>query len=344
MIKRKIARAAAGAVAGALAVLFLMQGESAADAAREALVLAAVRVIPSLFPYMVITSVIISLDLLSPFYRRIPTERLFGLPPSSASVMITGMAGGFPVGAVGACRLCEQGDISRLDAARLCALSLNASPAFILGTVGVMWGKDYARFLLSAQIITALTLGVLRRNGGSAAVDAPHGRISVPKQTAAGALCTAISDAAISSVGICGYMVFFKVTSSIIGAVLPQISDIVTVIFEFSAGAAIGAARGGLYGICLTGFAVGFAGFSVFMQTVSLTERAEIPFLPIFIRKLVTGVMLASLSAGFYLIYKPSEASAAVSLSPSGEIFPIILLLTVMLISAIALRRLSRSK
>ncbi len=344
MLKRRLIHTCTGIAVFTLSVLFLVCGESATEAARDSMHLAAVHVLPSLFPYMVLSSVIVSLDLTEPIYRRLPVERLFRLPRASAAVILCGMLGGFPVGALGACKLYERGGISRADAARLCAISSNTSPAFIVGTVGGMWGRSYAITLLAAQLISSLAIGAVMAKRVSYAPSAPAKKDDAVREGTALVLCRAISESSLNSVAICGYIVFFRVTAAMLSVVLPPLSDVFAVLFEFSSGAALGASRGGLYGICLTGFAVGFSGFSVFMQTANLTERHSIPFAPIFFSKLAQGAIIAAVSAVFCILYSPAPSAPTFSCTHSTMLAPALAVIAVLSAAAIILRKLTGAK
>jgi hypothetical protein len=126
------------------------------------------------------------------------------------------------------------------------------------------------------------------------------------------AICTAIYESALSCVGICGYIVFFRVLITLIGIIAPPLYEYAAAILEFSTGVSTGAAHGGIFGISLTGFAVGFAGVSVFMQTMNITSRHAIPFTPIFVTKLAQGALLSLASAVFYAVFSP-EAETTVT-------------------------------
>ncbi len=317
--------------------LFLLYEDEASNAARKALALAASYVIPTLFPYMVISSVIISFDLFEPVYRHIPSDKIFFLPRSSASVILTGLLCGFPVGASGTCKLYENGKISKDDASRLCAVSSNTSPAFIIGTVGGMWGKKYAVFLLAIQTLSAMVIGIcLRGKRGNTSLKVTENPHKHSANDIASVLCRAVSESSFSCLSVCGYIVFFRVTAVILSKVIPQLTDIFSVIFEFSSGCAIGASRGGIYGICLTGFAVGFSGLSVFMQTLNLIGRHPIPFSAVFVTKLAQGAILSASSAVFYLLFSPDSASASFSeMIEFADISPLCMIFMLLAVSLV---------
>ncbi len=324
MIKRKLVHGIISLSVGVLLTLFLVFEESLSAAAREAMHVSALHVIPTLFPYAVISSVIVSLGLLDPICRFIPMRRLFRLPPESAAVALTGMLGGFPTGALGACKLCESGVLSRYDAARLSALSSCASPAFIIGTVGSLWGREYAVFLLVLQTLTAVVIAAILARGATAgSSQSPTPKVS--RQAPIRALCSSISESATACVVICGYIVFFRVVATLVGKLSPPLFDYAASVLEFSAGAMAGAARGGIVGISLTGFAVGFSGVSVFMQTANITSQRAIPFSPIFVTKLAQGALLSFSSAVFYLIRTPESVTASACTKMHEESTPIVL-------------------
>lgn len=305
MIKRKLTHGMISLFLCVLITMFLIFEETLTEAARDALHLSALHIIPAIFPYMVISSVTVSLGLLDPICRFLPTRRLFHLPQSSASVIITGMIGGFPTGAVGAGKLYESGAISREEASRVCALASCASPAFVVGTVGSLWGREYAVFLLVAQTVTAFIIAALLAFG-KRGIRTAENSVKPAHPAPIRAVCSAISEGATSCVTICGYIVFFRVIITLIGTVAPPLYEYAAAILEFSAGVATGAAHGGIFGISITGFAVGFSGVSVFMQNANILSRHGIPNSPIFVTKFIHGALLSLASAVFYAVFKPS--------------------------------------
>lgn len=334
MIKRKLVHGIISLSVGVLLTLFLVFEESLSVAARDAMHVSALHVIPTLFPYAVISSVIVSLGLLDPICRFIPMRRLFHLPPESAAVALTGMLGGFPTGALGACKLCERGVISREDAARLSALSSCASPAFIIGTVGSLWGREYAVFILIFQTLSAVVIAAILARGATDGIPIPT-TSEVSRPSPIRALCSSISDSATACVVICGYIVFFRVVATLIGKLVPPLFDYAATLLEFSSGAIAGAARGGIAGISLTGFAVGFSGVSVLMQTANITSPRAIPFSPIFITKLAQGAVLSLASAVFYLIRTPESTTVSACTNMHEESTPTVL--AIILFAAAAL-------
>lgn len=312
------------------AVLFLRYDREAADAALTALSSCIRQVIPSLFPYMVLSSLILSLDLAAPLCRLIPM-RVFGLPACAAPVFITGLLCGFPVGAAGCASLCESGKITKQDAARLCAISSHTGPAFLIGVVGALWGsKRFGILLYTAGIIFAIVSGLVMR------AYHPHAAVSelnqpvFPQPKVIPAFCRAVTDAASSCLAVTGFIVFFRVAAVVLSTVLPPLADLSAAVFEFSSGAIRGAQMGGISGACMTGFAVGFSGLSVMAQILKFLSPLDIPFAPVFTAKLIEGGLTAGISALWYLLSPMQPAadvlSSAAMLSAPAMLLPLCIL------------------
>ena len=121
-MKSKILSSLNAVLLGLMLVFLLVFSDEATDAARNALHISSVSVIPSLFTYIVLCGVITKLDLLSPLGRLIPAEKLFGLPECTSPVILMGLVCGFPVGASCTADLYSVGAISKSDAERLSRL------------------------------------------------------------------------------------------------------------------------------------------------------------------------------------------------------------------------------
>lgn len=343
MTKRKVIASLSALCVCTLLTLLIVFENDAAEAAKEALSLSVGSVIPSLFPYMVVSSVIISLDLLLPVYSLIPTEKLFGFPRVSAQVILCGLICGFPVGALGAKRLYERGEITKQQAGRLWAISSQTSPSFLVGAVGGWWQSTaFGVYLYVLQIVFALVCGLILSRCSN---DSPHpvSTVKQEKTSLTSALCKGISDGAISCLAITGYIVFFRVMAVICSSVLPPLAPVFMTVFEFSTGAFFGSTAGGVMGAAVCGFAVGFSGLAVFMQCVNFTEKCGIPQGFYLASKLCEGVFLGASAAVFAKILPLSPSVSAFSPFPSTS-FPHIICKLALLLSVFFLSSYKRKR
>lgn len=137
-------------------------------AVTDALSLCSRAVIPSLFPFLVFSSFIAKTPLLEKLGTLMSptTKALFGLSGNCGPVILMSLIGGFPVGPHMAAELCKEQKISKKEAGLLCLFSINAGPAFVIGTVGYsMLGSIKAGVLLyTSMIISSLLLGLMLCN------------------------------------------------------------------------------------------------------------------------------------------------------------------------------------
>ncbi len=124
-------------------------------------------ILPSLFPFLVVSNLIIGLGfaetvgrIASPVMRRV-----FNLNGSCASAFIMGIVGGYPVGARAAITSYERGLCTKTECERMLSFCNNSGPAFILGVVGAgVFANSRAGMLLYlAHVLASLTVGVCFR-------------------------------------------------------------------------------------------------------------------------------------------------------------------------------------
>lgn len=303
MVNKKITFAITTLAVCFLTILLLLYEPYTSDAIRDTLALFINRVLPPLFPYMVISKLMVSMDLLAPLSRLMHFDRLFRLPSGASSVVFTGLLCGFPVGAAGTCTLYENGQISKTSAGRLAALSSNTSPAFLFGTVAALWSsKAYGGFLFAVQTVSAIVIAYIaarlmpKEDTAKDEGDKPQTRPFTEE------LCRAVSESASACLAVCAYIVFFRVMAVLFSTLIPSMAKVFSVIFEFSSGCVDGAAAGGIGGIFMTGFAVGSAGLSVMMQNYNFIGRYGIPTKVLWMTKGLQGLICGAASMLFYLV------------------------------------------
>ena len=106
--------------------------------AKDGLALCFNVIVPSLFPFFVLSSLVVDLGLAAYLGRAMEglMRPLFRVSGSCAAAVALGFIGGYPVGARTALQLYQQGLCSKTEAERLLAFCNNSGPAFILGVVG----------------------------------------------------------------------------------------------------------------------------------------------------------------------------------------------------------------
>ncbi len=315
------------------ALLLLVQSSAAAESVRSALKLCAHVLIPSLFPYMVISSLIVSFGCTDSLGRLFaPLCRALRLPPDSAGAILLGALCGFPVGAKTACELYVDGRLSRAQTERLIAVSNNTGPAFVIEVVGAhFWGsRGFGLAVYAAQILSALLIGVVyarvRKDVGEGREEKPHFCRRRSSKDVLSRIAEAVSAAATSVLTVCGFVVFFAVALTFLkrfcsGA--PWVLPPIAAVLEFTGGVTYSANLGGAFGAFLSGFAVGWSGISVFAQCKFFTAPIGVRLAPAAICKALQGFLTGGAAAIFYrFAYHPSApVSTVIPVSDSPTVY-----------------------
>ena len=265
MMKKWLTLPAVLAVGG----LLLLRPQEAAQAVREGLALCAGTVIPSLFPFFVVVSLLLQLGLAetlqgvcAPFMG--PMFHLRGI---CALPLLTGLLGGYPSGAKTAADLYTQGQITRREAELLLGFCDNCGPAFLLGYVGagVLGDARAGAYLYLIHVLSALLAGmVLCRLCPGRDPALPGGRTAARGVPFPQALTAAGSGAVTATLNTCAFVVLFRVLAALLPPVLPGaalgVLEMVTGVSALSPGRA---------GFVWAGAIVGWGGLSVHCQALS---------------------------------------------------------------------------
>lgn len=181
---------------------FLVFPQETAKSVSDGIELCISTVVPSLFPFMVLSQIFVSGVFCEKLASKLGklTTFLFSLSPLSFSVILISLVGGYPTGAIVARKLFEDGKISRRDFRHLLLFAVNPSPAFAIGAVGsaMFFSKETGIIIFSSVILSSLILGVFSKivrteneddelpNTKSAAVLKPFSKCIVDSITGSG--------------------------------------------------------------------------------------------------------------------------------------------------------------
>ena len=282
----------------------------ASGAVRESLSACVTGLIPSLFPFLVLTGLFCSTGLCGKLSVILsPLAGIMGLPAAGASAVFLGALGGFPTGAVISRRLFESGVITKDEAGRLTAASNNAGLAFCVGTVGSVLYSDasvgwklWGIQLFSAFLVAFVSNASLRRKKAGKPFAKPEPEISAPTDIlSARGLMSAFSDsvtgAAMTMLKICAFAVFFGVVGRVVTLIVPGVFGVAALSFLELTLASIKSAALGRAGLPFCAFALGFAGMSVHAQVAAVLSGSGIGMRRYFVSKLAQGLISALMTA-----------------------------------------------
>ena len=148
--------------------VFVDNLEGCIDAALIGVNLVVKTIIPTIFPFSVICNLLISYDGVS-LYSKILGPILckpLKLSKSSSFPIVASFLSGYPLGCKYCCDLYSLGYIDRNEFERLLNIASNASPMFIIGSIGAtMLGDIKLGFiLLIGNYLSAIIVGILTMN------------------------------------------------------------------------------------------------------------------------------------------------------------------------------------
>ena len=260
------------------AALLIVRPQEASDAVRGGLSLCARTVIPALFPFFVVSGLLLRLgmggmlqSLCSPFMM--PLFRLRGV---CALPLAAGLLGGYPTGAKTAAELYGQGTITKGEAERLLGFCNNCGPGFLVGYVGqeILGDSRYGAYLFlihtAAALLTGMLLCRLPHKTEPLCLSCP-----LPAQPIAvsAAFVSAVSSALTSVLHISAYVVLFRTAAVLIGGSIPAEA---LGVLEMVSGMAV--LSPGMAGFVTAAAVTAWGGLSVHCQTMSVTGKLSLRY------------------------------------------------------------------
>ena len=291
-------------------VLILRNSDAAIEYMGRGLTLCARTVIPSLFPFMVISELLVSSgagEALGRLFSGV-MRRVFGVSGAGASAVFLGSACGFPVGARTAVGLLDRGVISKAECEHLLTFVSNPSSAFLISAVGAglygnrQLGVTLYLAVLSCGLLTGfLARFFLHRTGESA--EHPH----FPSGLHIGGVETftgAVSGAASGMLTVCAYVIFFSAITGTLGQVTEGRGlfgevgyTLLCGLLEMTGGIGRASALSGDWPLILTAVFAGWSGISVHCQVMTLCGGRGLSFKPYLLAKGVQGLLCGGVTA-----------------------------------------------
>lgn len=273
-------------------------------------------VLPSLFPFLILSNLITKTAipmvlgrLLNPLMKFV-----FDLPGISALPLFLGIVGGYPIGAKVTSDLRSNHQISKNIANRLISFTNNSGPLFITGAIGIgLYGnKQIGTLLLLSHYISALLIGLaFRFRKKNEYLDNETKKIDfkiITLKNLGTTLTDAVKNGVISVVLIGGFIVLFSIISNLLleTGVIYAISNLIFKGLDKTASFSIisgflevtngvnlisNANISLLQKLIISSVLLGFGGFSIHMQTLSVISKTDIKISYYLIGKTLQGAL-----------------------------------------------------
>ncbi len=258
-----------------LLFLLIIDNDTMQHAVQDGIELCLQTLIPSLFPFMVLTCLLTHdmYELSFPGARRI--ERLLKIPKGCLSIFLLGLLGGYPVGAKCICQAVEKKSLSVKEAKRMLCFCSNAGPSFIFGFgLSLFSNLNLCWQIWLCQILSAVLLAMMMpANSGNAGIDTTNKAITISH---------ALRSGFDSLKTVCGWVILFRVlivySDKLLLKAFPKISKTVIYgILEMTNGCI------SLKNIphegerfILFSMLLAFGGLCVYMQIKSISENVSV--------------------------------------------------------------------
>ena len=306
------------ALVGTLCALIALIFSSARviDSARDALTVCAQLILPSLFPFFVLSKLLGKLGLPEKLGRRLApvAGRLFGVSGAGLTALFVGLTGGYPMGAASVAGMVERGLIGRKEAETLLAFCNNSGPAFLVGALGAgVFASPAAGLLLyAAHVLAALLTGLLLRGSEEVSI---HNTVYISNDNKFYvAFPAAVRESVSAVLTVCGFVVCFSVlvgmldVCGLFGLVSTRLAALTGMEAQaarallcgfFELGGGVGALRGLPLTpghLALAAALVGWGGLSVHCQTAAVLCDCELSLARHALGRLLSAALSAALT------------------------------------------------
>ncbi len=306
-------------------VLILRNSDAAIEYMGRGLTLCARTVIPSLFPFMVISELLVRSGAGEAFGRLFSRVMrwLFGLSGAGVSALFLGSMCGFPVGARTAVSLYDRNIISKSECEHLLTFTNNPSSAFLITAVGVsLFGNRKLGVILYITVLgCSFAVGILARffmRHKGETTEHPHFPIGL-HPGGVEMFTSAVSGAATAMLTVCGYVIFFSAITGALGSMAADRTGFGEVFYALLAGFL--EMTGGISeasslarresAIILTAAMAGWSGLSVHCQIMTLCGGRGLSFRPYLIAKATQGILCAAVMTLILRYMDPARLTPA---------------------------------
>lgn len=171
--------------------------------AGEAISYCLLTVIPSLFPFFMLSILLTSSLSGSSSKFLLPISRLLRIPKGSESLFLIGLLGGYPTGAQVIADQYQHGTLTKQQAKRMMGFCSNAGPAFLFGMIGPCFQNPIVPWVLwGIHIFSAILTGVLLPGGTRTQI--------IPRENKSTSINAAFNRSLRIMANVCGWIVLFR--------------------------------------------------------------------------------------------------------------------------------------
>ncbi len=279
-----------GVIAVLLMLLFVVFPAVQIKGAINGLIICSNIVIPSLFPFTVLSLFLFGCGFIKYFEVILNkfAKLLFRISGRNLTIFLVSFIGGFPVGA----RLIEEeyklGNIDKKLGENMLAYCVNSGPAFIIIGVGstILNNKELGIILFISNFLASFIIAFILRyqNKKSFSLKTEANK----KQSISDVFVEATAKASTSIIGICGFVILFSTLIEVVMSlpITNVIRNLLCSLLEITNGTIICDKN-----VYLIAFLLGFGGICVHFQILSVTKALKPNYIKFLIYRIIHGFL-----------------------------------------------------
>ena len=247
-----------------VAVLLLLFAKEVRAAVLQALSLSVGTVIPGLFPFLVLSEFAVHVSVFNGSKgMQKCTQALFGLPAAAMPCILFGCTGGYLTGAKTALTLYKNGQITKVQAQKLCKFCFSPGLAFAVSTVGSgMLGNTKSGLLLfCCNTLSCLLLGLLQKRDHTEVAIPTSAKSNTPPSQV---FTLAVQNSASTCLQLSAWMAIFAALQTILLPLLPVAARSGFLFFTEVSAASLRCVQ--MANLPLCACVTGFGGLCIFCQ------------------------------------------------------------------------------
>jgi sporulation integral membrane protein YlbJ len=296
------------------------------DAAIAGSLLFFYKVFPSLFSFLVVSNIMLSYDGVYIYSKFLGGAlcRPLKLPSSCSFVLIVSILCGYPLGAKYASDIYERKIIDFPTYERLLNIASNASPLFILGSIGISMLKNpyIGYMLLLSNLLSCLIMGLIIPSKVIVRQQTLQKSHILNSSNIGDVLKGSIENSIKTSLSIGGYVTLFSVIDNLLknNYIFNVFTDKMVYLFHLSKEVTEGVTLGIiemtngcslisssnvsiLTKIAITSFLFTFSGLSIISQVYSFTYKFDISMKKYVVKKFFQGLICSVISILLYELF-----------------------------------------
>ena len=288
-----------------VALLTLLIPQTVTTLTKEALKICASNIIPSLFPFLVITQILSRTGIADAAGKCVSfiVSPLLGIHKNLCGAFLTGIFGGFPNGVHSTGIAFQKGLCTKKQAERCLALSNNCSLAFLMTIAGAytLGSTVNGLILAGVQMISILIISlILRFVYGTAKDYTSNCSDDKSNCTFISAICKSVTQSCINMLSVCGYITVFYIISCLLlnGIRNPSTTTaILKGILEMSSGVIMAKDIDYPLNFIITAFIIGFSGICVIFQVTDASLYYGLSSSEFVFSRILNAVLMPVLTA-----------------------------------------------